>query len=92
MFMSIQRITAPALPWRSHGAKRSTRGGGGDHGRALNADDRDTGRRANPHAGQLNPTRVMLEKESSRNQVSPGKAYSNTTELAGFMKAATAKR
>jgi hypothetical protein len=37
--MSIQRITTPALPWRSHRAKRSPRGGGGDHGRALNAND-----------------------------------------------------
>ena len=34
----------------------------------------------------------QTEKELIGNQISPGKPYSNTTELAGFMKAATAKR
>jgi hypothetical protein len=29
---------------------------------------------------------IMLEKESPKNQVSPGLPYPNTTELAGFMK------
>jgi hypothetical protein len=28
----------------------------------------------------------MLEKQSCKNQVSPGLPYSNTTELAGIMK------
>jgi hypothetical protein len=28
----------------------------------------------------------MLEKQSSKNQVSPALPYPNTTELAGFMK------
>jgi hypothetical protein len=28
----------------------------------------------------------MLEKQSFKNQVSPGLPYPNTTELAGFMK------
>jgi hypothetical protein len=28
----------------------------------------------------------MLEKQSVKNQVSPGLPYPNTTELAGFMK------
>jgi glycine/D-amino acid oxidase-like deaminating enzyme/CRP-like cAMP-binding protein len=37
--MSIERITTPALPWRSRGAKRSPRRSSGDHGRVLNAND-----------------------------------------------------